>query len=508
MSKSRAKQQQLTSKEFTIKDLPNLVKDNNFLKIKEIFENAKSKNEINWKMADLLSVAVRDAILQEKNDILQYFLENGCSKFLGQKIFDVTNDYQTYSLLYFAVKIANLPAVKLLIDHGAPIGSGDQTNNDLGVAIEYGHTDIVRYLLKKGAKASSDLLGRAAINGYKKIVSLLVKYGADVGNAIALACDSIHFRVSEKMKFQRLVNIVLDHGFGANLDNEGTASFKEREVDLSGVNFVGVSFNGKPVTREMLQALGATGADKALITRSDIEQLPDSPRKNNLLKRLDKSIKQNGKLIDANGIINLTPIWCAIDNNDVQAVKIKLEAGIDPNTWSTDFWAIKNGLLYKAVRNGNPEMVKLFINHPKINLESVISAIKALSEQANNKEIRNILLQNKIHDVNTLLHHAIKNLLLENVKILIDAETDVEKNINGLTALDVANEMRKANPTICLDPEFQEIVKELENAAKNKGPNKKSELVRQHEQMLQNKNQTNKNADEHRDVDNTRSYRF
>ena len=147
---------------------------------------------------------------------------------------------------------------------------------------------------------------------------------------------------------------------------------------------------------------------------------------------------ENGKLIDANGIINLTPIWCAIDNNDVQAVKIKLEAGIDPNTWSTDFWAIKNGLLYKAVRNGNPEMVKLFINHPKINLESVISAIKALSEQANNKEIRNILLQNKIHDVNTLLHHAIKNLLLENVKILIDAETDVEKNINGLTALDVA----------------------------------------------------------------------
>ena len=101
-----------------------------------------------------------------------------------------------FGVLNFAVLNTNsTEVVAELLEHGAAI---DETNlgTPLRTAACYGKTDIVRYLLSKGARDDvqerdgySPLLG-AARDGHAEVCKVLVEHGSDVNQQHPLTKDS------------------------------------------------------------------------------------------------------------------------------------------------------------------------------------------------------------------------------------------------------------------------------------------------------------------------------
>jgi hypothetical protein len=77
-----------------------------------------------------------------------------------------------------------------------------------------------------------------------------------------------------------------------------------KDFDVSGFNFVGVSLNGVPITREMLQSAGIRGAENALYTMEDIERYPDKKRRDLLNGRLERAFLLQDRVIKE-GVVNL-----------------------------------------------------------------------------------------------------------------------------------------------------------------------------------------------------------
>ena len=70
----------------------------------------------------------------------------------------------------------DMTAVKLFLDAGMDVNEGGSAA--IGVAAGRGKTEMVKFLLAKGSKATSNALQYARTRGYKDIEQLLVAAGA------------------------------------------------------------------------------------------------------------------------------------------------------------------------------------------------------------------------------------------------------------------------------------------------------------------------------------------
>lgn len=480
-----------------------LVADNNVEEIKAIVWMLKKTKGERWSDGSdyVVEGAVRDAILQGNDSLVSFFLDEGVSA--SSWAYNQGSSGGLSHLIHFAATTGNLAIVKMLVQKGAVIkrrdnyfGRGDDTA--IIAAVRGGHSDVVDYLLSKGAGAdvscNSDvytntadfrfkplLLVAAEHHENKQIIASMVHYGADVGAAIRVAAIvyqkvmqqgqerlSTTFRMEKRPQdpyfmedfdkrradfvsridyleknYPRMISNLLDHAIAKDL-SQGSGIEYGLEIfsglDISSFNFIGVSIGGIPITHEMLRDAKLKGWDKALVTLADLYRLgdSDSQRMSELQARIEVAIQKNGSRIGASGVINLVPLWQSAQLGDVDTVNARLAAGISPNESPGD-----KSPLVLAAEHGHLAVVKALIQAKGIDKKSIVTAIDA-AKAAKHSAIEAYLCENQDVDNgdeegNTLLHKAAAAGDVARVRELIAKGADIDKtNNNGETALGIA----------------------------------------------------------------------
>lgn len=449
---------------------------NDLEEIRTFIQEAKQDKGREWCQNLIIGDACREAILLGHERVVQLFLDEG----LSADAYAHKDGASVCPLKYFAAKIGNLSIVKLLVNNRAIIQDkgkfSDKKDNAeaMRAAIEGGHANVVQYLLENGGSAngiflehhSPTFLGRAAYNGQKLIVDLLVQYGARVKNALGLQYDkfrdhyinrAIHscpdhdYWATKKQaliqerdillqKYSNSVKMMLDYAMGIDFDELlGGIGFL-KYVDITGFNFVGVSVNGQPVTQEYLLARGFKGAAKAIVTCNDIDNIEDEERRKVLKAKLEAMLKKEGKMISQDGVVNLVPLADAAKRGLFDVVQVRLSAGINPNQKTTETFDSKFAIV-AAAKNGFLNVVKLLAEHPSIDKKILVTAAQAANGHL---EIVNCLsLFMDVNDIDSdgeaLIHKATRKKDLQEIKQLLSRGADINlEDENGNTPLSIA----------------------------------------------------------------------
>ncbi len=395
-------------------------------------------------------IECRNAINLHQRDIVQIFLENGVPACAEAPI-DQDGYINCRPLVYFATKVGSYAILKLLIDRGASVKeavSEDPSYNPshmyetkynnfrlICMAIKEDRTDLVQLLLESGANAEGifvedvsscevvvgfTFLGEAVARGQKEIAKLLADYGANVKEA--LMQNQMRFEKSSRRRDIKetelaeivkenihVISILLDLAFGVNLNTDCEENAFLQGLDVTGYNFVGVSVNGAPITREMLRSHGALNTEKALVTYQDILELEDETRKEELLRRLEKVSKAQGASFSEEGVICLVPLAEASALGLVEIVAERLQAGVSPNE-KTNEGICSRFAIEAAAEKGHLEVVKLLAKHPDIDEEVCVkSATEA--EGGTSQEIYDYLIARNPNGIDSqglsFLDHAL-----------------------------------------------------------------------------------------------------
>ncbi len=305
-------------------------------------------------------------------------------------------------------------------------------NSALQLAVREGCADIVDCVLDFGANPNLSnfnmkeknyhpdnyitLLAKAAKDGNARIVESLIRHGANIPKTLDDACEQIE----DVKTYRRIVKRCMDYAMGCDFDAKYEAYYTGRSVEygglsflrrknlkLDGISFIGVSIAGKPVTRELLKQYTESDTTYAIITPFDLTALvDDDTRRNALEKRLHEMQAKRGVLSSDSGVVNLVPLTCAAEIGDVDAVKTRIRAGIDPTSNENA------SLLSLAAEHGHKEIFEIILAaYPKdAAIKAIASAVEVAKEKKQEKVVE--FLQD-YQDVNlqddkgnTFLHKA------------------------------------------------------------------------------------------------------
>lgn len=357
---------------------------------------------------------------------------------------------QLYPMCY-AIYHGNVGEVKRLLDDDwnpngrFMYGLNYDQRLFLANAAHLGQDDIAGVLIQAGAiitiaLENNNSLFRSEISFIERRLAYLERYGHIQNprlvqflknNGTYESKEGLEVLRKEVVsKYTASVKLLLDHAFGMHFSGDQLKFLVG--LDISEFNFVGISLQGEPVTREKLiemgLKLGFTGAEKAIISETDLLQLKDESRKAKLLDRLENKFTEQGKMISKDGIVNLVPLDQAASRGNNDLVKLRLNAGVDPNEMSELTWDAVGYPILAAVKNRHLETVKLLAEHPEIDLKTRYQAF-LMAEDLNFLEIVKFL--EPLHSVNDLdlfgttkLHSAAGRLDHDKVKELLAQGAD------------------------------------------------------------------------------------
>ncbi len=403
------------------------------LEIRSAIQNAKKRRSYDWWKADVpghpnikLSQLIRDSVLNRKHDVTQLFLDEA---------FPVSEAVDgKYPITCLAIRVGDLDQVKRLVDLGAlesdlwKFKKGEVGREyELEEATKAGNRVAVEYLLSKKPYPirGYHFLWLAATENCPEIVDLLLDHGGDLTYAFNRIIDC---NLSPNERAQGLY-LLLDRAQGFNFKIDLLSKLKREEVDVSGFNFIGVSIRGKPISKEDVKKAGIKGADYALYSLEDLNDI-FGERKNRLIARLQKAFHSQGKLI-IDGLVNLIPIDVAAENGDAAAIEARLAAKVDPN---------QPNAIVLAAENGHLEVVKQLASHPHINPAALVSAFNKAREKRHNENadyLYSILDVNQLDlNGNALIHEAVESGEIGEVQQLILRGADLNlRNKKGESPL-------------------------------------------------------------------------
>ncbi|MDP1603414.1 MAG: hypothetical protein Q8M03_09135 [Legionella sp.] len=372
----------------------------------------------------IIETAARDAMLAGQTAIIKILFRAGLSPYSYQ----FADTREERCLVYHAVISRNPEMVKLWVEYSAHVylPEGEPTfipDYALAAAIEEGDFLTTRSLLEYGANAngvsSGKLLERshreithlvkAAALGHSSIVALLIEHGAEVSGALQNAYYNIRpltnknsffkfqafftselqmeetmSELSEKINamkrvYDQIIRTCMEYASGCNLKLDTRLRALETpfhyftDLDVSGMNFIAVAIDDMTVTSDALASHDIKGADKALITPLNLLALGDEERKQRLTQHLNGLLAKRGELVDQNGVINLLPLDIAAVKGDKVAVKVRLQAGEDPNLQ-------QDSPLVLAVQEGHSDIAKMVyeahVEHSENKVKHLITAAR------------------------------------------------------------------------------------------------------------------------------------
>lgn len=361
-----------------------LVKSGDYIQIQKVIQEEKGKNE--QRIRFFVENGARDAILLQKREIVQIFLDEGLQP---DALAEEGNEKRP--LIHFAAKVGSLPIVKLLVERGAPVKQEHfvYDNQDaMRAAIEGGFYPVVEYLLRKGANPNGvygamhklNFLSKAALKGDEEICQLLLQNGADVKAALKDLFYK-YMRVEGDLNYIQAVKLLLDFAQGVDFEksehNDVWTGLRFLNFDVSGCNFVGISIAGKPIERKDLKG---KGVENAIVTFSDMNKL-EGPRRIKLFERLGAAAKEYGMIV-LNDIVRLDPFENSLSKGDLDTVSFLLYRGVVPNQRA----------IVIAVEKQYEEIVRILALHPKTEKKYIAEA----AEIATRKNLKIASFLNRI----------------------------------------------------------------------------------------------------------------
>jgi hypothetical protein len=203
----------------------------------------------------------------------------------------------------------------------------------------------------------------------------------------SVVIDKIARLQREVVEYRHVISLMMDHAIGQDFlhDDERSQygfSFLKELKSVAGINFLGVSLGGKPVTRDMLKMLGFTDVDAAIVTMNDLYKIEDVTRREKLAMCLQEASKLLGVGMRGDGTVNAVPLAITAQKDDVIAVRNRLDAGMNPNTCYGG--SLRKPLIpmLEAARHGCDHVVEVLMNHPDIDMKILPQAAQmARAEQ-------------------------------------------------------------------------------------------------------------------------------
>jgi len=362
--------------------------------------------------------AIDTAINEGHVEIVKYLLEQGAKARDSLRNYP----YEEFFIIH-AAKHDRFDIMDLLFQYGA---AKDIKFSFYSTYQEY--SDSIKDCTDKLSSTYSDIKKNQLIDyasnnksifksDYEKQLVIFENEKIEIQNKLSAALPS----------YEKVITNLMDYAIGVDISSEEISDlqFLSPLKTVAGINFIGISVKGRPITREMLKEAKLTGADQAILTLNDLETIANTPRGQALKERINLAINKQGKLIQ-NGIINLVPLCTSAKVGDVEAVKTRLQAGIDPNEKGDTLPIVL------AAANNHEEIIDVLLEHPNFDGQTLIAAIQAVKSE--NITLKNKLLNAQNIDTpdssgDTLLHHAIKDGNVAEVNKLIAKGANV--NLKG-----------------------------------------------------------------------------
>ena len=340
-----------------------------------------------------LFTAIRESNLGN----IKYLVENGTNfkVKIGPEIERTAMDL--VFLYYWEKRLDYKNIVKIFVENGYDLANAD--DKTLIRAIKLNMSDLTEYLIEKGANPNANdqysPLIYAIIYCNFRIAKKLIEKGADVHRKFPygqFGCGSNNTPIHMACFYSQLtiVKILVKRGVNINAKND------QGRTPLHVISSI--------------EAKTATKIAKILI--------------------------DNGSKVDGIDASNKSPLYYAVEENNLEIVKLLVEKGAK----------VEGGLdcygrnpLYRSIENGNLEMAKFLIeNGANLNLQATNSG-------------------------NTPLHLAINRRSMEMIQLLLDNGADLNlKNMKNQTPLDLQKSIC-CNQEI-LDKIIQRLIKDKENS--------------------------------------------
>ena len=320
--------------------------------------------------------------------------------------------------LMFAAKYGHTDVMKLLIEKGADVSIIDNGGeNALSLATKHGHIASVRLLFELGlANANSTdhwenpILTIAAGNGHKDLVQFLLDNGAEVNRLGGFGGYETAIKDAVCGNHIEIVQLLLDAGADVNL---GDKIGKLKSINAQPVLYMACQTYGEKINIDMLKLLLDAGAN-----------------------------------VNAMDNLHETALYKAAENGDIDAVRLLLDYGADVNLGretpliaalsddSKNMHAIVQLLIdngadvhrFRGIALHSPIMLAA-VNHPQC-LQLLIDA---------GADINYVCRGTTDYYQYTALLWAVEEGITESVKILLANGADIHaKNKRGKTALDLA----------------------------------------------------------------------
>ncbi|KAL2075283.1 hypothetical protein VTL71DRAFT_226 [Oculimacula yallundae] len=322
--------------------------------------------------------------------------------------------------LHSACCAGRLDVVGLLLAHGADVNAkGGKHRNALNAASAEGHLEIVQVLLAAGADVEffdphyGNSLQAAAFNGHKDIVRVLADTGVDVnmeggvrGTALVTGASAGNL---EMVKL--LVELGVPMEFTEDTANAMIISVRKGHEEL--VRY----FISNGVEVDGIGELRSTEEWTALALAA---------HKGN--EHLVRVLLELGASVEADAGLHVTPLIAAIDSDHCsqKVLEILLEAGSDANELVTPGSREKAGCgLIAAIRRGDLQAMKLLLDHG------------ADPNTVNGDECTPLMAAVRLQN------EAAINILMErgaDVNICSDPNFDLGEHTGTVSALEVAAE--------------------------------------------------------------------
>lgn len=345
----------------------------------------------------LINRALRDAVITGDTQQIQIFILHKLIVFPHTRKIPLpeSNEIEK-NIYYFAAQSGRLEVLQLLIGKmiiKMSILDRGVLDDALLAAVANRRTDIAKYLLGLGADVNicfrkeesahevpDTLLIRALKDKNDEMIQLLIGHNAWIEDSLR------HTRWDlSQQDYPQVIKILFDYMSGIDIKTQGNIpelntnplSFLRPRMNVAGFNFLGVSIDGKPITRTMLRKAKLEGVDQAIVTERDLEALSDLDRKQKIKQHITQLISKRGKLLTEEGNLNLIPLHRAVYLGDLPAVKARLAVeGVDPSHHGEERIKRTEKPIVTAVERNHLNIVMEIAQHPNTSVDSINQAIR------------------------------------------------------------------------------------------------------------------------------------